>query len=445
MFSLSTTILCLTALVGSVKARYVFYYDQYHPIVPDNTINAGIDHVIVTFANSSLFTTNPPGEYKPFQDIPTVRSHFDPGTKVLVAIGGWGDTIGFGIGLATEESRKLYAANIAALLEKLGLDGVDIDMEYPGGNGEDYRKIPNSDKVGEIETYPLLLAEIRAAIGPGKLLTIATPGKKGDMIAYTPEKAPSIWASVDWVNVMTYDLMNRRDTVTSHHSGIRQSLEIIDYYINDLRLDPQKINLGFSMYAKWFTLDLSVPCENGLGCKTALLENPNGTDTGLSGAITFEASNYAGIPNNLTESTDTSCGPTSFHFCAANLCCSQYGFCGDTPSHCTGCQGPAYGSGCTTPSITSLFQTAMANGIKDEAEGGQYYFDRENKIFWTWDTPELIARKFTDIVAARNLGGVMAWSLGEDSFDFSHILALQRGVAERKSAQPRLRRKFRWM
>jgi chitinase len=87
-----------------------------------------------------------------------------------------------------------------------------------------------------------------------------------------------------------------------------------------------------------------------------------------------------------------------------------------------------YGDACNSTSITTQFQAAMANGVTDEAAGGQYYYDAANSLFWTWDTPALIARKFEEIVKPRALGGVMAWSLGEDGYDFSHILALQRGV-----------------
>ncbi|CAD6504078.1 BgTH12-05815 [Blumeria graminis f. sp. triticale] len=425
-----TSALC----VVSIQARYVFYYDQYHIEVPNNTVNAGIDHVITAFANSSLFTTSPAGEYVPFLDIPTVRSKFDNGTKVLIAIGGWSDTAGFSIGSATEASRKLFAANIASLLDQFDFDGVDIDWEFPGGNGADYRVNPNSEKTSEIETYPLLLAEIRAAIGPHKLLTIATPGLLRDFLAYTPEKSASIWESVDWVNVMTYDLMNRRDSISKHHTDIKSSLQTIDYYINTLSLDPAKINLGFATYAKWFKLDPSQPCEDGLGCATVLLENADGSDAEMSGAVSSEAYNYLKPTSNLTESNDGSCGPTVSKYCAAGLCCSQYGYCGDSSDYCNACLGSSYGSGCNETSISERFQEAMSNGKTDEIAGGEYYYDRTHHYFWTWDTPALIARKFKEIVDARNLGGVMAWSLGGDSYDYGHILALQKGVSQRQFA-----------
>ncbi|KAI1002643.1 hypothetical protein K3495_g5558 [Podosphaera aphanis] len=429
MAKLSLTTFCFALSLTFVNARYVFYYDHDHPNPPNRTITAGIDHVVVTGASSSLFTTSPAGKYTPFEDINSVRSHFDDGAKVSISVGSWDDTAGFVIGAATEDSRKLFATNIAALIKESGVDGIDINWQYPGGNGHDYRQVPNSKKVSEIDTYPLLLAEIRSAIGQEKLLTIAAPGNIRDMIAYTPEKAPSIWESVDWVNVMTYDLMTRRDNVTTHHTDVKKSLETIDYYINVLKLDPKKTNLGFAMYSKWFSIDSTQTCEKGLGCATELLEDADGTDTRKSASMTFEASNYAVSSTNLTESVDNTCGPAFSTFCPESMCCSAYGFCGNTETYCQNCQGAAYGSGCTDLDLKTMFQTAMRNGLTDETTGGHYYFDQANNRFWTWETPELISRKFTEIVAARNLGGVMGWGLGLDSHDFSHIIALQKGVA----------------
>ena len=46
----------------------------------------------------------------------------------------------------------------------------------------------------------MLLSEIKAAIGD-KELSIAVPGKVGDMIAFTAEQVPKINEAVDTVNV----------------------------------------------------------------------------------------------------------------------------------------------------------------------------------------------------------------------------------------------------
>lgn len=60
------------------------------------------------------------------------RARFKSGTKIMVAIGGWGDTHGFSIAARAEESRLRFAHNVAAMIRDTGADGVDIDWEYPG-------------------------------------------------------------------------------------------------------------------------------------------------------------------------------------------------------------------------------------------------------------------------------------------------------------------------
>ncbi len=304
-----------------------------------------------------------------------------------------------------------------------------MDWEYPGGNGEDYKKNPNSAKVSEIETYPLLLKEIKKAIKcHGHELSIAVPGLERDMIAYTAKQVPKINEAVDFVNVMTYDLMNRRDNATTHHTSIQGSLNAINTYIAR-GFPASKLTLGFAFYAKWFTTAAGESCANTpTGCPTELLEAEDGSDTGKSGAMTFESANFAAPPADLTDSPDGTCGAGTTFRCVENTCCGQYGFCGTEVGHCgTGCQA-GYGR-CEGPSTKDSFLKALENGEYDEVQGGQWYWDADVDIFWTWDTPEVIAKKFELIVKAKGLGGVMAWSLGEDGYDWSHLLALQKGVA----------------
>ena len=93
-----------------------------------------------------------------------------------------------------------------------------------------------------------------------------------------------------------------------------------------------------------------------------------------------------------------------------------------------------YGT-CKGISITDSWRRAQKNGKTDEKEGGQYYWDKETNLFWTWDTPELIGEKFKDIVEAKKIGGVMAWSLGEDTDKFAHLDAMQNGIKSATTEQ----------
>lgn len=174
--------------------------------------------------------------------------------------------------------------------------------------------------------------------------------------------------ATNMVQVMTYDLMMRRMNATTHHTGVAASLDTVNTYI-ERGLSPSKINLGFAFYAKWFATAAGCNCTTPIGCPAAELEAPDGSDTGQSGAVTFQVSTYGGD-----------------------------------------------------------LQHAVENGIADDELGGQWYWGSAKGIFWTWDTAEFVARKFTDIVVPKGLGGVMAWALAQDSYDWSHFKAIQAGV-----------------
>lgn len=84
----------------------------------------------------------------------------------------------------------------------IALPLTDIDWEYPGGGGADY-KLGNAASSSEeqIKNYPSFLGAIKAAIGGGKELSIAVPGLDADMGAFTPATCQAIVPHVDFVNV----------------------------------------------------------------------------------------------------------------------------------------------------------------------------------------------------------------------------------------------------
>ena len=167
--------------------------------------------------------------------------------------------------------------------------------------------------------------------------------------------------------------MNRRDNVTKHHTGLQASLESIDAYI-ERGVAPERMNLGLAFYVKWFKTDPDADCSaNPIGCKSALLEDPTtGADLGRAAAFSW----HDEVPSELVSS----------------------------------------------------FDRALANGVYDSEGGGHYYFDAGEDLFWSWDTPDAIRKKFPAIVDERGLGGVFAWGLGEDAPVFDHLKASNEGV-----------------
>ena len=219
---------------------------------------------------------------------------------------------------------------------------------------------------------------------------------------------------------MAYDLMNRRDTKTAHHTSVQGALDVVQNYL-DIEAPAEKMNLGFAFYAKYFQVADS-GSGSALGIPIVQAEDPiTGKDTLTSGAWTFEPAHMNPFDaSTLPTSYDGTCGPDKGTKCASG-CCSQYGNCGTSLEHCNGGCWHAFGTGCTDPDVAGSWQTAASAGIADNTLGGQSYLDAANKLFWTWDTPEFIAEKFEKIIRKHKLGGAMAWSLGEDSATWGHI------------------------
>lgn len=58
-----------------------------------------------------------------FTTVDKAREQFKPGTKIMVAIGGWSDTKGFDTAARTPESRMKWAKNVAEMVRVTGADG----------------------------------------------------------------------------------------------------------------------------------------------------------------------------------------------------------------------------------------------------------------------------------------------------------------------------------
>lgn len=50
----------------------------------------------------------------------------------MIAIGGWGDSLGFEEAARSQTTRERWAKRVHEMVEATGADGVDIDWEYPG-------------------------------------------------------------------------------------------------------------------------------------------------------------------------------------------------------------------------------------------------------------------------------------------------------------------------
>ncbi|KAJ3508174.1 hypothetical protein NM208_g15858 [Fusarium decemcellulare] len=355
--------------------RCIMYLTGQHDVAPSRNLTKPVSHVALAFMRSESFNVDEtPDEFPLFTSIASVRDRFPPPTKVMVAIGGWGDTKGFEEAAKTESSRKRWARQVAAMVDATSVDGPTDRSSR--GNRDDYKLIPNSEREWEIEAFVSLLQELRAALGPDKLLSAAVPGKEVDLMAFTPKTVPRIMKEVDFLNVMTYDLMNRRDNVTKHHSGVADSKDSIQRYI-DRGAPPRQLNLGFGYYVKYFMTKKCDPA-NPIGCPTQLLEDPEtGADLGKTGGFSWHD---------------------------------------ETPEE-----------------VVKSFALAQAGGSYDD-DGSYYYWDVQELRWWTFDNEKSIQRKFEDVVPKLKIGGVFAWGIGEDAPEFTHYKTTIEAVGKIRAA-----------
>ena len=148
--------------------------------------------------------------------LPKIRE-INPDIKIVLSVGGWGAD-GFSQAARTEEGRALFAVSAVSLMETYGLDGIDIDWEYPGTSLAGIGSHEN-DK----ENYTLLLKALRESLDHmegEKTLSVAVGGDVYFALQ-TDMKAASKY--LDYVQLMTYDLQGGFQKVTGHHAALYHS------------------------------------------------------------------------------------------------------------------------------------------------------------------------------------------------------------------------------
>jgi GH18 family chitinase len=99
---------------------------RWHPTRPTNPKDrAGIDHVVLAFVMA-----NATAAFQPKVPISTIRSEF-PNAKVMIAVGGWGDDVGFFESSKSDALIDKFAADVGTMLTNTGADGVGKSFTPP--------------------------------------------------------------------------------------------------------------------------------------------------------------------------------------------------------------------------------------------------------------------------------------------------------------------------
>ncbi|KAL0949420.1 hypothetical protein HGRIS_009481 [Hohenbuehelia grisea] len=138
-----------------------------------------------------------------------VAAGHSQGKKVKLSVGGWTGSKFFSGAVATDASRRTFAGNIGAVYDKFGLDGIDIDWEYPGRSGQPGNEVSSEDSMN----YLAFLQVLRAALPADARISAATQSfpfsdPQGESMRDVREFAKVL----DWILLMNYDVWGSSST-----------------------------------------------------------------------------------------------------------------------------------------------------------------------------------------------------------------------------------------
>jgi chitinase len=266
----------------STKPVVIGYVGGFHGLLNTERIEAKkLTHINYAFVNvqgGKAFLTNEKTDSTNFRKLNLLKGQ-NPDLKILISIGGWAWSENFSDAVLTDASRKAFAKSSVDIIKKYGLDGVDIDWEYPGMMGEEGNVFRPEDK----ENFTLMFKAIRDELNvleketsQKKLLTTAVPGFAEFLSVTEMGKAQEF---LDYVNLMTYDLF-QGDTVVHHASlypsEIYKTAKSADNAFKAFTaagVPAGKLVMGLPFYGRMFTV---AKLEKGLGQKQKAQEYLDG-------------------------------------------------------------------------------------------------------------------------------------------------------------------------
>ncbi|KFY96387.1 hypothetical protein V500_02469, partial [Pseudogymnoascus sp. VKM F-4518 (FW-2643)] len=252
------------------RARAIYGRQFFPQDIPADKIT----HVLYAFANINPETgnvflsdewadTDKPFEGDPIDDASSnlygclkqlyILKKKNPHLKVLLSIGGWKYRANFATPAGTVSGRSTFALSAVSLVQNLGLDGLDIDWEYPAD-------------VTQAKNFVLLLQAVRDALDiygnslstPYHfLLTIACPAGPSN---YKQLLITEMNQYIDFWNLMAYDYVWYKSPQTGHQANLFpandkstpfDTLTAVNYYISK-GVAPQNIVLGIPIFGKAF-------------------------------------------------------------------------------------------------------------------------------------------------------------------------------------------------
>ena len=187
--------LCDEEFLGQ-KPMIIAYYTENSSALPDPSCLTHINYAHGRFVDKETGDGGIWIERPELLEKVIALKQQKPSLKVLLMIGGWGDKAdGFSMMARDARKRTLFCQSCKEHIDNYGLDGIDIDWEYPTAGPSENGRHPDDTR-----NFNLVLKELRETIGNTKIISYASSASAD----YVDWKTAMLY--MDYVNVMTYDM-----------------------------------------------------------------------------------------------------------------------------------------------------------------------------------------------------------------------------------------------
>lgn len=158
--------------------------------------------------NSSSTLTWDSGSQSIIQRLVSARNSSGKSTKIVLSVGGWGGSQWFSQACSNSGNRSKFVNAIVSAIKQYGLDGIDIDWEYPNSTGAG-----NPHSSADAGNLLSLFKSLRTALPSPKIISAAVPhlpwlGTNGQPLSDVSQYA----AVMDYLNIMNYDVWGASST-----------------------------------------------------------------------------------------------------------------------------------------------------------------------------------------------------------------------------------------
>jgi chitinase len=240
--------LAMVFLLAGVSAhaapgsRVMGYFPSWTGVSPSQVRYEHFSHIFHAFVKADAKGTLEKSPGLPSAEL--CRLAHAKGVKVILSLGGAGSGSMFSALMRDPKAVDAYVANVVAMVNAAGYDGLDVDWEHPE-NAVDQRNLI------------VLFKKFRAALKPGAVMSMAVAGSDwaGKWL-----DAPEMLKQLDFINVMSYDAHGPWSRHAGYNSPLYADLKdgddgkglhyqaFYDYWTKTKRWPKERLNMGIPCY-----------------------------------------------------------------------------------------------------------------------------------------------------------------------------------------------------